>query len=158
MAIAAFLNLAKSNIQAVYEEAMAALIKRGLRLWSQAAFYGHRPRLKRGLRLELQPYLISAAISRYIRPRLKRGSRRKGKAASKTRPKVQVFGCVLNAATVLTLGHVLNAAIGLGLGPRLKSAAVDRSVLQSQVLGCFIKRGYRPNGVVAAFFCPMAAF
>ena len=32
-------------------------------------------------------------------------------------------------ATVLTLGHVLNGVIGPGLGPRLKSVAIDRSVL-----------------------------
>ena len=60
-------------------------------------------------------------------------------------------------AIAFALGRVLNAAIEPGLGPRLKSAAVDRSILQSQVLGCVMKRGlkergYSPNGAVAAFF------
>ena len=61
-------------------------------------------------------------------------------------------------ATILTLGHVLNGVIGPGLGPRLKSVAIDRSVLLLQVLGCFKKRGYRPNRAIAMFFIPMAAF
>ena len=40
-----------------------------------------------------------------------------------------VLGWVLNAATVLTLGRILNGAVGPDLGLRLKSAAIDRSVL-----------------------------
>ena len=42
---------------------------------------------------------------------------------------VEVLGRVLNAATILTLGRILNGAVGPDLGLRLKSAAIDRSVL-----------------------------
>ena len=75
---------------------------------------------------ELWPHFLNAAKGYGLRLRLKCGPRPKDITTFKTQPKVSILGRVLNAATVLTLGHVLNGAIGPGLGPQLKSAALDR--------------------------------
>ena len=53
--------------------------------------------------------------------------------------------CSFSTARVLVLGR--GQGIGPSLGPRLKSAAVNQSVLQSHVLGCFMKRGLKKGAI-----------